>query len=59
MIEGESQDDLFLIEVATYPERRVEEQLTGDMMLVYLDRGELPEAITLVLRHKGARDSVR
>ncbi len=24
-----------------------------DLMLVYLDRGELPEAVTLVLRPKG------
>ena len=52
-LEGESRDDLFLIEVATYPERRVGNQLTGDLMLVYLDRGELPEAVTLVLRPKG------
>jgi hypothetical protein len=52
-LEGEPQDDLFLIEVATYPERRVGRQLTGDVMLVYLDRGELPEAVTLVLRPKG------
>jgi hypothetical protein len=52
-LEGESRDDLFLLEVATYPERRVEEQLTRDLMLVYLDRGELPEAVTLVLRPKG------
>jgi hypothetical protein len=52
-LEGESRDDLFLIEVATYPERRVGQQLTGDLMLVYLDRGELPEAVTFVLRPKG------
>ncbi len=52
-LEGEARDDLFLLEVATYPERRVEEQLTRDLMLVYLDRGELPEAVTLVLRGKG------
>jgi hypothetical protein len=50
---GEPQDDLFLLEVATYPERRVSQQLTRDLMLVYLDRGELPEAVTLVLRPKG------
>ena len=50
---GETRDDLFLLEVATYPERRVGEQLTRDLMLVYLDRGELPEAVTLVLRPKG------
>jgi len=52
-LQGESRDDLFLLEVATYPERRVGKQLTGDLMLVYLDRGELPEAVTLVLRPKG------
>ena len=52
-LEGEAHDDLFLLEVATYPERRVEDQLTRDLMLVYLDRGELPEAVTLVLRPKG------
>ena len=50
---GESRDDPFLLEVATYPERRVEDQLTRDLMLVFLDRGELPEAVTLVLRPKG------
>ena len=52
-LEGEAHDDLFLLEVATYPERRVEDQLTRNLMLVYLDRGELPEAVTLVLRAKG------
>ncbi len=40
-LEGEAHDDLFLLEVATYLERRVEDQLTRDLMLVYLDRGEL------------------
>ncbi len=50
---GESRDDPFLLEVATHPERRVEDQLTRDVMLVFLDRGELPEAVTLVLRPKG------
>ena len=40
---------MFLLEVATYPERRLGNQLTRDLMLVYLDRGEWPEAVTLVL----------
>ena len=48
-----SRDDLFLLEVAAYPERRLGNQLTRDLMLVYLDRGEWPEAVTLVLRPKG------
>ena len=51
--EGEVRDDPFLLEIATYPERRANEQLTRDLMLVYLDRGELPEGVTLVLRPKG------
>ncbi len=52
-LEGEAHDDLYLLEVATYPEHRVQDQLTRNLMLVYLDRGELPEAVTLVLRPKG------
>jgi hypothetical protein len=52
-LQGESRDDLFLLEVATYPERRAVTQLTRDLMGVYLDRGEMPEAVTLVLRPKG------
>ena len=52
-LEGESRDHPFVLELATYPERRVEEQLTRDAMLVYLERGELPEAVALVLRPKG------
>jgi len=45
--------DLFVIEVATYPERRVEEQAARDAALVWLDRGVLPEVVTLVLHPKG------
>lgn len=52
-LEDETEDDLFLLEVATYPERRVRQQMTDDLLLVYLDRGQLPEAVTLVLRPKG------
>jgi len=52
-LEDETEDDLYLVEVATYPERRVGQQMTDDLLLVYLDRGQLPEAVTLVLRPKG------
>jgi hypothetical protein len=34
---GQMVDELYLVEVATYPERRVVEQLTRGAMLVYLD----------------------
>jgi hypothetical protein len=50
---GQPRDDLVLLEAVTYPERRVVRQMTRDIMLVYLDRGELPEAVALVLRPKG------
>jgi hypothetical protein len=52
-LQGEPEDDLFLLEVATYPERRVSRQLTRDTMIAFLDRDELPEVIVLVLRPKG------
>jgi predicted transposase YdaD len=53
LLEDETDEDLFLLEVATYPERRVAKQMTDDLLLVYLDRGELPEGVALVLRPKG------
>jgi hypothetical protein len=51
--EGRKQADLFLLEIATYPERRAEEQAVRDVLLVLLDRGVLPEMLTLVLHPKG------
>jgi predicted transposase YdaD len=44
---------LVVVEVSTYPERRAEEQALQDALMVYLDRGVLPEVITLVLHPKG------
>jgi len=52
-LQGVAQDVRFLLEVATYPESRVGDQMVRDMMLVYLDQGDLPELVTLVLRPKG------
>jgi hypothetical protein len=45
--------DLFVLEIATYPEQRLQEQLLRDSLLVYLDRRVLPEVIGLVLHPKG------
>jgi hypothetical protein len=50
---GETEADLFLLELATYPDRRVAEQIVRDTMLVYLDRGVLPETLVVVLCPKG------
>jgi len=52
-LHGETREIPFVLEIATYPERRVGSQLTRDIMLVYLDRGEVPEAVVIVLRPKG------
>ena len=39
----QSEQDLFLIEIATYFEERLIEQMTRDVMLVYLDRRNCPK----------------
>jgi predicted transposase YdaD len=51
--EDQTDPDLFIIEIATYPEPRVLQQVLRDSMLVFLDRGELPEVLTLVLHPRG------
>ena len=42
-----------LLEVATYPETRVQQQMTLDGLLVFADRNEWPEMVVLVLSPKG------
>ena len=46
-----------LVEISTYPYRRRSKQVVEGTVLSYLDRGELPEALTLVL-HPGGRKRV-
>jgi hypothetical protein len=53
-LEGHAEPGLFIIEIATYPERRLEEQLWRDALLVLLARRVTPEVVTLVLHPKGA-----
>jgi hypothetical protein len=45
--------DPFILEIATYPDERVYEQVLRDAMLVLLQRRVVPEVIALVLRPKG------
>jgi hypothetical protein len=45
--------DLFLIEVSTYSDQRVRDQLVRDVGLVLLDRRVLPEAVLVVLQPRG------
>jgi hypothetical protein len=44
---------LYLIEVATYPEPRIVEQIQDGIRIVRQARGVLPEALVLVLRQRG------
>jgi hypothetical protein len=50
---GRSEPELFVLEIASYPERRVVEQLERDVLLVLLNQRELPEAVAVVLHPKG------
>ncbi len=43
-----------IAEIATYPDRRITEQVLRDAMLVYLERGALPEVVVVVLQQRGA-----
>jgi hypothetical protein len=50
---GASGLDLYVLELATYPDARIVEQVIRDMLLVYLDRRVLPEVVVIVLHPKG------
>ena len=50
---GRKDPDPFVIEIATYPDTAVDEQLLRDVALVWLDRQVLPEVLVLVLHPKG------
>jgi hypothetical protein len=52
-LEGKTEPDLFVLELATYPDARIEQQVLRDLTLVYLDRRIIPDVITLVLHPKG------
>lgn len=45
----------FVLELATYPEKRLVRQLVRNAMLVYLDREVFPEMIAVILRPKGRK----
>jgi predicted transposase YdaD len=60
-VPGQAQPDVFILEMATYPDARVPSQAVRDTALVYLERNIVPEVIVLFLREKGhveAADSV-
>jgi hypothetical protein len=51
---GQEEKALFVVELATFPEARLLEQVSRDLALVYLDRGVVPEVVSVVLHPKGA-----
>lgn len=52
-LRGKPDPLLFVLEIATYPEARLTEQVVRDMTLVFLDRRVIPDVIVLVLHPKG------
>jgi hypothetical protein len=50
---GVSETDLYVLEIATYPEARVVEQVVRARALVYLDRQVVPDVLVLVLNPRG------
>ncbi|MFI5458520.1 MAG: hypothetical protein ACHRXM_24065 [Isosphaerales bacterium] len=50
---GENEPDPYVVEIATYPEARVAQQIVDDTVLVLLDRRVLPEVVVLFLHEKG------
>ncbi len=50
---GQDSPELFVLELATYPDARLVEQALRDLALVYLDRRALPEVLVVVLHPKG------
>ena len=50
---GQAEPDLFILELATYPEPRLSEQIFRDLSLVYLDRRVLPEVFAIIFSPRG------
>ncbi|MFI5454724.1 MAG: hypothetical protein ACHRXM_04675 [Isosphaerales bacterium] len=50
---GETEPDPYVVEVASYPDARVADQVVDDTALVRLDRRVLPEVVVLFLHPKG------
>src|SRR5262249_17905556 len=51
--EGRAAPDRFVVEISTYPERELDEQVLRDVALVLADRRVLPEVVSLVLQPRG------
>ncbi|MBV9123092.1 MAG: hypothetical protein JO112_07030 [Planctomycetes bacterium] len=52
-VAGQSEPILFILELATYPEPRLAEQILRDLAVVYLDRRTLPEVLAVIFHPQG------
>ncbi|HZW34495.1 MAG TPA: hypothetical protein VFF52_27470 [Isosphaeraceae bacterium] len=50
---GQAEPDVYILEIASYPDARVPSQAVRDTALVLLERQVLPEVLILFLREKG------
>ena len=55
---GQAKPDLYILEIATYPEARVAHQVLADTAMVYLDRHVLPEVVVLFLHRRGKAEAL-
>jgi hypothetical protein len=55
---GQAKPDLYILEIATYPEARVAHQVLADTAMVYLDRQVLPEVVVLFLHRRGKAEAL-
>ena len=55
---GQAEPDLYILEIAAYPEARVAHQVFADTAMVYLDRQVLPEVVVLFLHRKGKAEAL-
>src|SRR5262249_21253960 len=58
---GRTEPDIYILEIATYPDARVPSQAVRDAVLGFLERNVLPEVLVLFLHEKGhvpAADSI-
>jgi hypothetical protein len=53
VFQGRKKPDYFLVEINTYPEKRVAEQAADDLMLAYQHFRVLPELLTVLLHPRG------
>ena len=54
----EQKPDSYLVEIATYPERRVADQVADDITLFRLANHTLPEVVVVFLSPKGQLEAV-